>query len=350
MDNLNVAIIGTGFGKRVLLPCLDYASGIRVKYLVSRDNKGNDLKDISVIKFSDLLLDDEIDLVCIATPPFTHYDKVLNLVKYNKNILCEKPFALNVMQCNQMVKASKDKNLLTAVNHQLRFHKNFQKINEIIKNNMLGVVRHVQINYLSSTCFDSDRQWSWWMNLAKGGGQVNALGSHFIDLLQWWFGKIINVNANLHTFNKTRLSSSGKSKEVTSDEYASINIEFESGEVGHILTSSVVNDDICFQLKIIGSKKTLELTKNDKLLLHSLDSQTVDLTEVDSLLHEPKIGVNRWRRSMVRYAMHIRDVIKKNENFIGSTFIDGLEVQKVLDAVQLSNKERRIVPINEIKM
>ena len=60
------------------------------------------------------------------------------------------------------------------------------------------------------------------MNLAKGGGQVNALGSHLIDLLQWWFGKIINVNASLHTFNKTRFSSSGNSKEVTSDEYASI--------------------------------------------------------------------------------------------------------------------------------
>jgi len=53
---------------------------------------------------------------------------------------------------------------------------------------------------------------------------------------------------------------------------------------------------------------------------------------------------------MVRYAMHIRDAIKNNEQFKGSTFEDGLEVQKVLDAVQLSNKERRIVPINEIKM
>lgn len=64
----NVAIIGTGYGERVLKKCIEYSKNYHLKYILSRKKKGT----LFISNIKKIIKDKTLKLICIETPPFTH--------------------------------------------------------------------------------------------------------------------------------------------------------------------------------------------------------------------------------------------------------------------------------------
>ena len=111
MKKLTFAILGAGFGERVIYPCISYNKNMEVKYIYCRSKKK--IKNRNILKkvttdYKKIFNDKDVDIICIETPPSTHKFFAMEAIKKNKGIICEKPLALNLKEAKTMVDGVKN--------------------------------------------------------------------------------------------------------------------------------------------------------------------------------------------------------------------------------------------------
>jgi predicted dehydrogenase len=139
----------------------------------------------------DDFLKSDIDAVYIASKNADHYDQVIKAARAGKNILCEKPIALNSMQAEEMVKVCEENSVLFSVNYVYRTHPLIKKAKELIDKGVLGKL--VSINLSFNSDFPPGTNFRFNKELS-GGGVLRDLGTHMIDLLRFFGGEIIYIN------------------------------------------------------------------------------------------------------------------------------------------------------------
>jgi len=146
----------------------------------------------------ELLLDHEIDAVYVATPVHLHAEQTIAAAEAGKHVLCEKPMALNVAECDRMIAACRSSNVRLGVAYYRHFYPVVRRLKELIDSGGLGVPIVVQINAFE--WFDpkpSDAR-SWLIRKGlSGGGPMFDFGCHRIEVLLDLFGAISAVKATL---------------------------------------------------------------------------------------------------------------------------------------------------------
>lgn len=145
-----------------------------------------------------LINDPEVDVVYIATPQHAHKDYTLKAAAAGKHVYCEKPMALNYADCLEMIDACKRAGVSLWVAYYRRAMSRFVKIREIIEGGAIGQPLTVSVNLLRMNRIEpntprSELHWHYLPELS-GGGQVLDVGCHQIDLLNYYFGNIVEVN------------------------------------------------------------------------------------------------------------------------------------------------------------
>lgn len=141
----------------------------------------------------DLLKDREIDAVYIATPNYLHAKQAIAAANAGKHILCEKPLALTVKDCEDVIAACRKNNVKLQVGFMMRFHACHQKALQMIKQGLIGqpVMGRAQL-----TCWYPEIPGAWRQNPELGGGgALMDMGIHCIDLLRMFFGEVVEVSA-----------------------------------------------------------------------------------------------------------------------------------------------------------
>lgn len=352
--NLNVAIIGSGFGLRVIKPCLDFVPGITVRAFVSRDPsqlKSELPAEAEVNVYSSIFELEEkesIDIFVIAVPPFMHYQVFSEIknISPEKIIFIEKPLAHNLKDAQKINDLSMEG---CFVDHQMRFHPNIQKIKSIVDSNELGEIEHVELVYVSSTRRNPDTMFNWWSQEELGGGQLLALGSHQIDLLCWLFGEVCSVSGQLKTHIKKRKDKNDVFQNVTSDDSAAFVLNFISGKFAHCFVSSVayVKDPV-FEVVIHGSNAAIKLEGYEKLYISKELGYWEDISEDDELRREDIIGINPWRTSLVRQMQAFTEYFEKRDGFDGASIKEALQTQRIIAAIKHSSKEEKKIYLSDI--
>ena len=91
------------------------------------------------------ILDLDIDLVDICTPPFTHAEIAVNALRAGKNVVCEKPMAASLEECDAMLKARNESGKKLTVIAQNRFRKEIRDIKALVDSGIAGKVRDVPL-------------------------------------------------------------------------------------------------------------------------------------------------------------------------------------------------------------
>jgi len=346
MSALTFGILGSGFGERVMNPCVSFNKNMKVKYIFCRNKnkiKNKKIKSKITDDYNKIFNDKDIDIVCIATPPSTHKFFVMEAIKKNKGIICEKPLASNLRDAKLMNQAIEKEKLFACVNHQLRFYPNIIKIKKLLDKNYLGKINYIEINHHTNK-IDEAKKDSWWFDRKLGGGQTYAIGSHLIDLIQYLNGKIEFLTSYQGNFLKTKKFDKVISKK-TVDTYFSLSCKFSNGSLGILSSSCITNKYKGLNIIISGEKKTLELTNFKNLLLYDFNGKIKNISAKDKLRFFKIIGENPWRTSLVYYLKHIYFTFKKKRHFHGATFQDGLLTQKILNSAFISSKEKKFKKI-----
>ncbi len=140
---------------------------------------------------------DDVDMVSICTPPKTHEKIAVDCLSKGVHVLLEKPMALSLQECDNIIKAGIENNALISVVAQSRFKSENAKVIKLLQNNKLGKILYANVlsNWWRGPKY-YDLEWrGMWEN--EGGGCTLNHAVHHIDLLLWAKGLPVRVSSVL---------------------------------------------------------------------------------------------------------------------------------------------------------
>lgn len=142
----------------------------------------------------ELLEDDTVRLVTVAIPNHLHREVCIRAMRAGKNVVCEKPVALNHQELQEMIDASKENGVLFTVHQNRRWDEDFRTMKRIYEENMLGRVFRIESRVHGSRGIPGD-----WRNQKEcGGGMVLDWGVHLLDqIMQMIPQKPVSLYAEL---------------------------------------------------------------------------------------------------------------------------------------------------------
>ncbi len=271
---MNVAIVGCGLIAGVHAQSLQ-ALGHSVSLVIGREaDSAKAFSEVwNIASHSDSLSEDllcDIDCVHICTPSATHYDLVKRCLELNKHVVCEKPLCLSKEHAEELMLMAKEKNLVNAVNFNVRYYDACARAKETIKQKKFGRPVLVQCSYQQE--FHALPEAYSWRYQPEHAGHLRAtteIGSHCIDLIHHWTDlKIASVSASFGNFNPVRHVSDGVMYrepvegsipvDVESEDAALISLRFDNGAIGSILLSEVSHGrSNSLKLEVAGDKQSV---------------------------------------------------------------------------------------------
>ena len=140
-------------------------------------------------KIEDVFIDDDVDVVYIATPHNTHISYILEALKRGKHVLCEKSVTLNSRELMQAVELAKEKNLVLAEAMTIYHMPLYKKLSQIIKTGKLGELRFIQMNFGSYKEYDGTNRF---FNPNLAGGALLDIGVYALSFVRWFMTETPN--------------------------------------------------------------------------------------------------------------------------------------------------------------
>ena len=151
-----------------------------------------------------LIEDKEVDAVYIATPPGTHELYAMKVLAAGKPCYVEKPMARNASEARRMVEGFRGKGVPLFVAYYRRALPRFLKVKEILESGVLGKLLTAAYVYSDGQMRQRANPTPWrYLAEESGGGLLLDMGSHAIDLLDFYFGPLKSVSGQ--AFNDGKL-------------------------------------------------------------------------------------------------------------------------------------------------
>lgn len=227
-----------------------------------------------------LINDPEVDAVYIATPPSSHKEYTIKVAKAGKPVYVEKPMALNVNECNEMIAACKEAGVPLYVAYYRRAMPRFVKIKELLDKHAIGDVRFVTTTQYQKALEGVQNSWRVQPELS-GGGLFFDMGSHMLDILDFLLGPIKEVKG--FTSNQ---AGNYAAEDIVTGAYT-----FESGVNGTGIWCFSAYDNVDMN-EIIGSKGKLTFSTlgNEPVVLTTADGITKFDFEPPQHVHQSLVG------------------------------------------------------------
>ena len=175
-----------------------------------------------------MLSDPDVDIVYIATPNNLHHSNTIAALSAGKNVLCEKPFALNSNELKDMIDLARSKKLFLMEALWSRFLPSIIKAKELIESNKLGKAHVVQADFGFYSGYNPEGRL---FNPSLGGGSLLDIGIYSVFLSLFLFGYPDEISAL-----------SVKSPSGT-DNTNGIIFSYDDGRVASLMSSFAVNLD-----------------------------------------------------------------------------------------------------------
>ena len=359
MKKIGIGIIGSGFARRVQIPAFLACDGVELVSIASGrlENARAAAEEFGIAHFTDnwreTVARDDVDLVCITTPPNLHREMTLAAIENDKHVLCEKPMAMNVAEAEEMTAAAEGSNRLALIDHELRFLHGRIKAFEMLRDGAVGTVRNARATFQAPHRGDPSLKWDWWSDKKQGGGALGAIGSHVIDTLQWLLGtEITEVFCQLSTNVKGRIDKTGSKRMVTSDDQTSMIVRLADGKLTTDTTAMVsvsMTEGPKYQnrTEFYGTDGTLSIDHFGRISIAKTGEADWSHISVDAGAPVGKFPDTGFSRGFMAFAPLIVEAIRSNRASIegAATFADGLQIQRVLDAARESHSRGRSVAI-----
>ena len=296
-----------------------------------------------------VLIDDPaVDIVAITAPNIYHEPMALAAIAAGKTVYCEKPLSITAASALKMTQAAEAAGVVTMVGFNFLRNPMVRMARELIVANDIGKItgfrgRHAE-NYMCSPnvphSFRTDPQ---------GGGAITDLGSHIISMARYLLGPISRTNAISETIHRTRpvhLGSVDRAP-VLVDDMTHALLEFESGVKGSIEANwSATGRTMDLSFEVTGTKGAIQFSQErmNELLVYSGLGGFRRIEAGPS--HPPygnfcpavghHLGFNDLK--IIEVAQLIEAHVAGGTCF--SDFREAYEVQKVIEAMQLSASDR----------
>jgi predicted dehydrogenase len=307
-----------------------------------------------------LVSDPRVDVVSVATPNALHAPVALAAIAAGKHVHCEKPLAPDADTAKQMLDAAEKAGVKTQVGFNYLKNPLIALAREIVANGEIGDIVSFRGIHAEDYMADAATPWHFRLDPAGGGGVVADLGSHIIAIARHVLGPISEVCGRLETVIKQRPEALGSARlrAVEVDDIAHAMLRFDRGCVGTIEASWLSHGrKMQIDFEVIGAKGALAFSQEHFNELHFYKvekdgSRNGFRTLVAGPEYPPygafcpapghQLGFNDLK------TIEMRDFLLAiaGEPVLHADFREGWEVQKVVDTIIRSSRERRWISLN----
>ncbi|MET9517363.1 Gfo/Idh/MocA family oxidoreductase [Streptomyces sp. NPDC002994] len=318
----------------------------------------------------DLIARDDVQIVDICTPGDSHAEIAIAALEAGKHVLCEKPLANSVAEAEAMTAAAeraRGRGQVAMVGFNYRRVPAMTYARRLIGEGRLGALRHVRVTYLQDWLVDPEFPLTWRLQREyAGSGALGDLGAHIVDLAQYLAGEpLVGVSAMTETFVRSRplpagatagLSGAGGSERgaVTVDDAALFTGRLASGALASFeATRTAAGRKNSLRIELNGERGSLafDLERLNELSFHDHTEPAVSSGFRRILVTEPGHPyLEAWwppghalgyEHTFVHQARDLLHAIATGTSPEPS-FADGLQVQRVLAAVEESAEKNAI--------
>jgi predicted dehydrogenase len=353
-ETVNVGIIGAGFARSTQVPAFAACEGARVSAIASghRENAESVAREFGIpfvgADWREIVTREDVDLVCVTTPPVFHREMTLAALAAGKAVLCEKPMAMTAGETDEMRRRAAESNLLALVDHELRFVPARQHARELIAAGEIGRVRHAKVLFRGDSRAAAERAWSWWSDEQAGGGVLGAIGSHAVDALRWLTGaEVSEVFCRLATHVAERpANDAGGTRPVTSDDEANLLLRLAASDVvdasatAAVSLSMVEAGEATHRVEVFGERGALKI-EGLKLWRAAVGAGAWETVEVEDAPLAAGMRDGEWARGFTVFSQKIVDALRAGRKTVegAATFDEGHRTQAILDAARRSHRD-----------
>ena len=328
--------------------------------------------------FDELLGDDRVQAVHIATPNRLHFEMAARALRAGRHVVCEKPLAMNSRESAELVQRAIDSGRAAAVAYNIRFYPLCVEARERIRAGSAGRPLSVTGSYVQDWLLH-ETDFNWRVQSAEGG-ELRALadiGTHWLDLAQFILGqKIVALCADLYTVHSTRQRPAGSVQTfqgphpdqaatvpvpIETEDAGGVLLEFENGARGTLWVSqATAGRKNCLRFEIAGSLASLAWNSEtpNQLWIGKRDSANEVLLRDPALLSPAARGATSYPgghnegfpdtfKQMFRAFYGYIDAGDFSAPPLFPTFADGHHEILLCEAILKSHRERRWVAIKK---
>lgn len=200
--------------------------------------------------YEKMLARDDIDTVGVFTPSGWHCDFAIQALQAGKHAFTTKPMDLNVEKCDAAIAEAEKRGLVLGVDFGSRYGAINHRIRAAVQGGAIGkvIVGDLRMKWFrSASYYASGSPPGWRSRLETERGSIANQGVHYVDLLQWWLGPAKSVTGRYGTF----------AHDIESEDATAGIVEFESGALGVIVTTTANFPDLGTTLEISGDRGTI---------------------------------------------------------------------------------------------
>jgi len=273
-----------------------------------------------------LAAENEIDVLSVCTPNGLHAEHTINALRHGFHVLCEKPMALTVFDCGEMIKEADKANRRLFIVKQNRYNPPVQAVKKVIEENRLGRILSIQLNCYWNRDADYYAQSDWKGTKLLDGGTLYTQFSHFIDLLYWMFGDVKRVKAFTRNFIHDSV--------IEFEDSGVAILEFNNGMIGSInFNVNSYKKNMEGSLTVFGEKGTVKIGGQ---YLNELEYQNIqDFNISDLPAGNPANNYGQYTGSMSNHDKvyeNVIDVLNHNGK-IGTNGFEGLKTVEIIEKI-----------------
>lgn len=266
-----------------------------------------------------------IDVVSVCSPNGLHAQHSIQSLNAGFHVLCEKPMAISVLDCGEMIKAAERSNKRLFAIKQNRFNPPVAAVKDLIDQGVFGKIYSVQLSCFWNRNFDYYHN-SWKGTKDLDGGTLYTQFSHFVDLLYFMFGDVKNVQAYMGNYAHKGV--------IDFEDTGAVIMEFYSGAIGTI--NYTVNS---FQKNMEGSLTIFAENGSVKIggqYLNELEYQCIKDYEIKNLPVGNKANnYGQYQGSMSNHDKvyeNVVDVLRNGKSITTNSF-EGLKTVEIIDKI-----------------
>lgn len=335
MEKLKFAVVGCGrISHRHVEHINNYGELVAVCDIVAVKAKNLAEKNNCnyYLSFDEMLQQEkDFDVLVVATPNGLHAEHSIKGLKFGHHVLCEKPMALNVHDCEEMIHEAEKVNKRLFVVKQNRFNPPIQTLKSLLDEQRLGKIFSIQLNCFWNRNEEYYRNSDWKGTKLLDGGTLFTQFSHFIDLLYWLFGNIESVNAYFDNYQHEKI--------IEFEDTGVVILRFKSGIIGTInYTVNSYKQNYEGSLTIFGEKGTVKVGGQ---YLNVLEYQKIEDHIIDNIPESsPANNYGYYQGSMSNHSKvyeNLIDVLTYNGR-ITTNFLDGLKTVQIIEKIYAEGK------------
>jgi len=308
----------------------------------------------------------DIDLVSIATPNFLHKEIAIEAARNGKLIICEKPLSNNLSEAREMLDAVERADIRHCCGYTYRFTPSLALARQLVAEGRIGRIYNVFVRYAQDWISDPNFAMVWRFDKKiAGSGPLGDLSAHSIDATRFVTGlHFKEVSGNLQTLIKERpldsAKPSGSKGSVTVDDVAQFLVNFEEGATGCFESTRLATGRKNYNtIEVNGEKGSIFWNFEEQNSLLFYDNQrspkesgfakinvTHDMHPYNGGWWPQGHGIGYADSFVIEFGLFIKSILE-NAAF-NPDFRDGMECQKVLEAIEKSSVTRTWINLSQI--